>query len=139
MTAFCPWCQQRLPESDQPTLSIVGAQPAPAHTKSRAADPVTAKTAARLAVVRQGSQRYRLLAALERAGVSGLTAEQCAEQTGIAYVSSSTRLTELVRGGLVERTGHTRPTSSGTQADVLVVTQAGRDELVRVRAEQAAA
>jgi hypothetical protein len=133
MTHRCALCNQPLP--DAPQLSLV----APASTKSRSGDPVTAKHAARLAVVRQGSQRFRLLAALETAGPSGLTAEQLADQTGLRYVSASTRCTELVRGNLAAVAAGTRPTSTGTPGQVLAITDAGRDELARVRAEQVAA
>jgi hypothetical protein len=134
MTQHCALCGHELP--DAPQLSIVGS-PVDATRKSRSRDPDTSKNAARLAVVRQGSQRFKLLSAFAAAGPSGLTAEAAADRTGLIYVAASTRCTELVRGGLVERTGHTRPTSSGTPADLLVVTDAGRDELLRVRVEAA--
>lgn len=46
---------------------------------------------------------------------------------GVFYPTASTRVTELERDGMLKRTGRTRRTSQGREADVLVLTKAAED------------
>lgn len=98
-----------------PTTSL-----APPTAKARRSDPSSARRAAVLAFPRQQNQRRRLLEAVRTLG--GATYEEAANATGIAGVSASTRLTELLDGGWLQRTADTRPTSNGGDASVLVLT-----------------
>jgi hypothetical protein len=118
--ATCCLCGQPLPNEERPQLSLASAGQPP-QRKARRSDPQSSKRAAVAASVRAGTQRYRILDAILSAS-EGLTSEQAAQATGSPYVSVSTRCSELLQGGLIERSGKTRATSSGGQSDVLVAT-----------------
>ena len=92
----CPHCGHRL--DDEPQQLDLASLSAPASPKARRGDPGTSHDAAKLAFPNQGNQRYRILLAVGRVP-GGLTAEQIAGRTGLKYVSVSTRVTELKRGG----------------------------------------
>ena len=95
-----------------------------AETKSRCTDPPTSRRAALAAAPRAGSQRERILDAIISAP-AGLNYDEASEATSIVGVSVSTRISELARGGFIERNG-TRETRAGGQADVWIATAAGR-------------
>lgn len=121
----CPACGHRL-EPEPVQLSLA---PSPASAKHRRTDPASARLAAAKAVLRSGTQKWRILEAL-RGGP--LTAEEIATVIHAAYVSISTRCAELKASGWVEPRG-TRRTSSGSDADLLHLTAAGLRELDRER------
>lgn len=88
--------------------------------------PQTAVDAAAAVAPRTGTQRWRTLAAVA-AFTDGLTAFEAADQLrhNRPHVIG-TRLIELRQAGLVERSGATRPTDTGNQAEVYVITDLGR-------------
>jgi hypothetical protein len=105
----------------------------PASHKARTRDPASAKAAAARSFPRQASQRHRLLCAVA-ASPSGLTSEEAGAAAHIPYVSASTRMTELERGGWLCWSGRTRPTSSGGNASVMELTWAARMKLAESEA-----
>jgi len=121
----CPHCHGQLP--DQGTLTW----PPPEH-KARRSDPQTSKDAAKLAFPRAEGQRRRVLGCLRDYG-GGLTAERVAVIEGMPYVSVSTRISELRRGGWIEPHGK-RPTSTGTEAIVWQLSAAAWEQLNEARA-----
>lgn len=89
-------------------------------------NPATATDAARSVTPRTGTQRWRTLEALNHAA-AGLTAFEAADELGHRRPHViGTRLIELREDGLVERNGETRPTDTGHQAEVYVITDRGR-------------
>ena len=80
--------------------------------RSRRADPVTAKQAARKVAAPRLEQV--VLDALR--GTDGLTSEEIAARTGLSLVTVSPRLRPLVNKGLVEDSGQTRRNVSGRAA-----------------------
>lgn len=89
-------------------------------------NPQTAIDAARSVAPRTGTQRWRTLHALADAA-DGLTAFEAADVLGHRRPHViGTRLIELRESGLVERNGATRPTDTGHQAEVYVITDLGR-------------
>ena len=111
----CPHCGEHLSEPP----------------KARHSDSPTAKSAAALSFPHRDGQRRRVLRAVA-AHLSGLTAEEVAGMTGLKYVSASTRVSELKRGGWLEVAG-ARKTSSGVEAEVLMATPAAQRALVGQR------
>lgn len=92
-------------------------------------NPHTAVAAARSVAPRTGTQRRRTLQALAVAA-NGLTAFEAADELGHPRPHViGTRLIELREDGLVERNGATRPTDTGHQAEVYVITDLGREVL----------
>lgn len=109
--------RRRLAARGVPVTRAVPVSPPP-EKKARATDPDTSRRAAAAAAPRAGTCKARLLDAFH-AAPDGLTYDQAASAADVVGVTASTRLTELVRDGLLERTGQTRPTSNGRDADVL--------------------
>lgn len=72
---------------------------------------------------RQGSQRWRVLEALELRRERGGTRDELAEELSLPPNSVRPRLVELMQGGWVTGTDRTRPTATGSEAEVLVVTE----------------
>ena len=93
---------------------------------ARADDPETSKEAARHRWPSKG-QRQQIIVALQDCP-DGLTAEEVADLTGMPYVSASTRVSELKDGGWIHPRG-TRTTSSGSEADVLFLTDAAQERV----------
>lgn len=104
----CTYCGQVLPSRRDPHADRAGQGP-----KRRRTDRAAARAAAAANEPRRGSQRARLLVALVDAGADGATADELAGRTGVPYVSCSTRLTELRRGGWALSTSAVRETRSG--------------------------
>jgi hypothetical protein len=123
MTTRCSLCGSHLPDDEQPVLGAV-VEPIDSHRKARRSDSATAKKAAKNAEPRQGTQRFRCLDAIASFR-HGLTYEEVARETRLPAVSCSTRMSELLTGGFVERSGQTRKTLNGGDADCLVVTAKG--------------
>jgi hypothetical protein len=120
----------RVPTSAGSSSLPVDPEPGSAATrlperKARATDPATSAAAAVAAAPRAGTCKAKLMEAF-RAHPQGLTAHAASETSGVTYVTASTRLTELVRDGFLERTGRTRPTANGRDADVLVLAEQRR-------------
>ena len=90
-------------------------------------NPETARAAARSVAPRTGTQRWRTLQWLELAGDRGLTAFEAAARLHHPRPHViGTRLIELREDGYVVRNGQTRPTDTGHQAEVYVITATGR-------------
>lgn len=89
----------------------------------------TAHAAARSVAPKTGTQRWKALEALADTP-SGLTAFEAADLLHHRRPHViGTRLIELREDGLVERNGATRPTDTGHQAEVYVITALGRQVL----------
>lgn len=77
--------------------------------------------------IRTGTQRWQALHALRAAGEHGLTAFEAADRLGHRRPHViGTRIIELREGDLVAKNGETRPTDTGHQAEVYVITDLGR-------------
>jgi hypothetical protein len=112
----------------------------PRHDSPRAGashhgDPSTSRDAARANFPRAGSQRHVVLLAVVDSGARGLTAEECAEATGMrsgaSGNSAAKRLSELRKAGYVRPTGTTRKTANGCDSVVCVATPKALEELSR--------
>jgi hypothetical protein len=80
--------------------------------------------------VRTGTQRWRALSALAAVGDDGLTAFEAADRLGHPRPHViGTRIIELRELALVVKNGETRPTDTGHQAEVYVITDLGRNVL----------
>lgn len=118
---FCSACCRRL---RQPGLF----DEAQEHPPSRRGAPITSKAAAFQKVGGARAQREKVFSALERLGVHGATAEELADELGLAGDSIRPRLWELrgkngKRKDLPRRvhdSGRTRPTHAGRGAVVWV-------------------
>ena len=62
--------------------------------------------------------RAKVLAFVASRGAYGATAQEIEAGTGLAGNTVRPRLVELAENGCIERTGRTRPTTSGRQASV---------------------
>ena len=102
-------------------------EPANPLTKTRADDPASARRAAFAAFPRVGAQRHRILVAIYESA-DGLTYDGASAKTGIAGVSTSTRISELAAGGWIEQNGE-RQTSLHGFAQVWVATEKARRAL----------
>ena len=105
-----------------PTRYIVPLTPG-----ARSTDPGTSHAAAANQRRRLGAAHRRVLAALVHAGERGLTDFELAAQTGRKQTSFGVRRGELVKAGLVRRTGDTRPSDTASDAAVWAITPAGLD------------
>lgn len=89
---------------------------------------------------RSGNQRHKILLAVFRKGPHGMTFDECREEIGI--YSADRRMSELVDGGWLERTGRARITQHGADASVMTCTQKAvewirtRDSQVFLEAQQ---
>lgn len=83
---------------------------------------------------RSGSQRFRVLMAIA-ASSKGATYAELAVLTGLgggASGSAGKRVSELRRDGWVKSSGETRDTPLGSPSQVMIMTKAGRQELIRL-------
>jgi hypothetical protein len=94
---------------------------------ARHSDPGTAHAAAANARRRLGESHRRVLAALAQAGERGLTDFELARITGRKQTSYGVRRGELVKAGLVHRTGQTRPSDTQSDSAVWAISPAGLD------------
>lgn len=85
----------------------------------------TAQAAAEGVLVRSGTQRHRVLAALERTGDRGATDDELGGLTALALNSVRPRRLELVEAGYVMDSGDTRPSAQGNAAVVWLPTLEG--------------
>jgi hypothetical protein len=69
---------------------------------------------------KSGNQRHRILLYVFRQASHGATFDECREKLGI--YSSDRRISELVEGEWLERTGRARRTTHGEDASVVVAT-----------------
>lgn len=94
-----------------------------AHRRARATDPATSHAAAARAT---GTHQTKALAALVAAGDHGLNDFELAHRTGIKQTSIGKRRKELERQGFCRPSDRRRPSDTGADAIVHVVTPAGR-------------
>lgn len=83
---------------------------------------------------KSGNQRHRIMLYVFKQGPHGATFDECRNQLDI--YSSDRRISELVDGGWLERTGRARRTSHGEDASVVVATTKAV-EWIRARDPQA--
>lgn len=93
-----------------------------------ASDSDTSRKAALANFPRSGSQRNRILRAVEESR-NGMTRPEIAEDLGISENSVRPRVKELIEGGWLEDTDDTRLTDSGQEASVLFATDKKRPKL----------
>ncbi len=106
-------------------IACSGVRGVPGHNpKARHTDPQTAKAAAQRQTTRRLSQPRRLLVEMSNQWWAPKTAEQLAEATGMPINSASTRMSELLKSGLVEERG-TRRTRNGAPAVTYAITSDG--------------
>lgn len=84
----------------------------------------TSKAAAYDNKPRSGSQRYKVLKAIQGT-VTGLTRDEIAETLDLPDSSADGRVWELLQGGFIQETDRKRTTRNGSQAVVLVTTVKG--------------
>lgn len=77
---------------------------------------------------RAGTQRWRVLHAISRHR-DGLTRAEAARHLALLDSSTDARVIELIRGGFIAPSNKTRRTETGSEAEVLVLTPKGRDEI----------
>jgi hypothetical protein len=83
-----------------------------------------------------GSQRLRVLEAIDNAGSEGRTDQELEDELDIQRPSAGNRRGELMTGGWVRDSGRRRPTRSGKDAVVWVLTDAGAARLTNRRETQ---
>jgi hypothetical protein len=93
-------------------------------------DPQTSKDAARMAPIKRGTDRYKMLAAYARAPIMGLTDDEAGALAGVVGYNCRRRASELRTKRLIAPTGITRTTESGAQAQVCSITDRGMAALV---------
>lgn len=76
-----------------------------------------------------GTLRRRVLHAIARAGVDGITDQELETELGLERPTPGNRRNELVRGGWVRDSGDRRPTRAGNPAVVWVLTLEGARRL----------
>lgn len=97
-----------------------------------ARDSATSRKAALDAYPRQGSQRSRIIGSLAMEG--GATREELAIRLALSENTIRPRVRELIDGGWIEESDHTRPTTRGSDATILELTHKARDErAIRLR------
>lgn len=80
---------------------------------------------------RSGSQRHRALVDVAKAGDHGRTRHEIADNLGLVINSATARVSELLQGGwVVQDAARTRPTSTGSEAAVLILTDRGRAYII---------
>jgi len=96
---------------------------------ARKHDPQTSKMGERAVATRGPSQKARLLAEYVKAGAPGLTADEAGERTGMVAARAGywKRVSDLIRAGLIEPTGETRPGLAGELQRVCRVTAEGME------------
>jgi len=88
---------------------------------ARRTDPDTSHLAAAQQTPTKKRPWTRALDALKLAGTAGLNDFELARQTGIKQTSIGVRRGELVKAGLVNNSGHKRPSDTGSPSIVWVV------------------
>lgn len=88
-------------------------------------DSETSRKAALDAYPRQGNQRSRILGKLRSSGPA--TREELAVLLMLSENTIRPRVKELIEGGWIEETDHTRETSRGSEATLLDVTRKARE------------
>jgi hypothetical protein len=78
----------------------------------------TSIEAARIVAKTAKPLRDRVVAAFERAGSAGLTADECAARIRASILSVRPRVTELVKAGRLEETRQRRKNASNASATV---------------------
>jgi hypothetical protein len=81
----------------------------------------TSRAAAKKIAPHSGKLAAQVLAYLQRRGEHGATDEEISRDTGLSPSTARPRRLELVRRGLVKRSGRTRPGVSGCKMTVWIV------------------
>jgi hypothetical protein len=127
----CPICKQLRGEPfvvdrlADPDLKVLGA-----FTKGS----TTSRQAAIDNYPRQGKQRWKILHYLFDMGEVGGTRAEIAVSLHLKDSSTDGRCIELIHGNWVESNGKTRLTDTGSKAEVLVLTEMGRNAVAEERA-----
>ena len=121
----CPTCHRPL---IAPDASLEG--------KAHADAGDTERAAARSSVLRNGTQRSRVLRAIADHDVTGATDDDISVATGIDRMTVAPRRHELVQSGHIVDSGYRRLTRNRCQAIVWETTQAG-DEWCMANPEEA--
>lgn len=105
-----------------PTANTIGAF----HAGSSGA-PDTERLAALAVFPRSGTSRERVLLFIAQRGKTGATDEEISEGLSMRLYTAAPRRHELVEGGWVTDSGIRRPTSTGTDAAVWMLTPRARE------------
>lgn len=100
----------------------------PARGKARRDGSDTMRRAARLVMPRTGTQRRKVLEDIAFGADYGRTDEECQMRTGLDANTERPRRIELVEMGWICDSRLRRTTSSGSQAAVWILSEAGREE-----------
>lgn len=124
-----------LPDGEAGQLHLFAA-PIVARPVDAALDPPhnvapTSREAARRIKRHAPTQRQRILGCIAEAGAPGRIAEETATILRLRIQSTTARINELRRLGLIVDSGRRRPTSSGRQAIVWVAVAAAGSEVAR--------
>jgi predicted transcriptional regulator len=95
-------------------------------------DSETSKAAAESMVLRASSDAALILRSVDEAP-RGLTCDEVEVYLDLRHQTASARIRGLVQVGLLAKTTSTRPTRSGRQAVVYVITEKGKAMLKRMR------
>lgn len=97
--------------------------------KTRAGGRETSKSAALEVMPRSGTQRMKVLEFIATCEDEGATDEDVRVCLDMRYSSENARRLELVEGGWVKDSGRTRPTDTGNQATVWILTSLARSRV----------
>lgn len=78
-----------------------------------------------------GIQRHTVFVAVAEAGPRGVISDEIADAKRIRLYSVKPRLIELREGGWVRQNGETRPSPTGSDVDVYVLTEKGAAEYAK--------
>lgn len=112
------------PTLPRPDDNRIGKFAAPDHGA-----PVTQRQAAILVYPATGTQRRDVLDCIAGSGERGCTDEEVQQKLAMRVQTETPRRNELVDDGWIEDSGRTRPTTSGREATVWVLTASGRSQL----------
>lgn len=98
-------------------------------THARLADPVTSHEAAKLAAVRAGSAKHKILRTLSHIYEPPLTFEAVAYYAQISEGSAWKRLSDLKREGRVAVVDENGTTRAGARCSRYVITELGRESV----------
>lgn len=99
---------------------------------ARNSDRLPSHKAARIARLRQGTHAYQLAVLLEEHAF-GLTNDEAQEMLPGHDGRHHKRMPDLVAGGYAEDSGLVKPTRTGCEATIWVITEKGRQELLRLK------
>ena len=124
--------QTKLPPTLRPGAPPPAREILPGRDAPYAAGSETSYKAAKAIKPRAPNMRAKVLAYVASQGSLGATCDEVVRATGIIHQTCSPRMNELRAEHMIADSGRKRPTSSGQDADVMVITKLGLDELQRV-------